>query len=257
MGKATPSVTTSGYEHSLNATVTWGSGPEVTVEVNSTTSWRLVTKGNSNEVHLSSSYATDGYTDTFEATDGGEYIFQIYYAVEGSYFNNDFDTSGFTVNFDDDSGGSGDGGDGGDTSETYYLTIEQGEGTEVIIERVYSSEGVMLGRIYNGDAISFEDELTITVNADDGYELDWHTNEYNNDSKPGQTYDAPFAVSNLRKNISQETYSVLGNVTIITTATPVATVRVYDGSGWNKYAPYIYSGSSWDRYTPYIYDGSS
>lgn len=34
-------------------------------------------------------------------------------------------------------------------------------------------------------------------------------------------------------------------------------VRIYNGSGWDKYVPYIHNGSSWVRYAPYVHNGTT
>ena len=119
MGRATPSVYAPESGRYLNATVTWESGPYVTVIVSSTSSWKLVPRGSSNHSGvLRHDYATDSYSGTFEATNGGQYVFQIYDPEEEVYYNNSFAVSGFTVDFNSD-GGSGSSGD--DTDSGYVV----------------------------------------------------------------------------------------------------------------------------------------
>lgn len=103
------------------------------------------------------------------------------------------------------------------------IYINQGEGTLVTVERIWSEDG-LVGLLYDGDSVSYEDELTITVEAKDGYKLDYYTNASNNTGTGTEEYySEPFdsTGSKLRRNI-KGTYSVLGNVTISTTATPVS-----------------------------------
>lgn len=52
-------------------------------------------------------------------------------------------------------------------------------------------------------------------------------------------------------------YLGLTSVTINVTYTDGGYVRIYNGSSWDKYIPYIYDGSNWVRYAPYVYDGSN
>ena len=255
MGSANPSVYSSGSGHSLSATVTWYSGPEVTVNVSSTTSWKMVPRGSSGHPGiLSGTYATDSYSNTFNADDGGEYIFQIYDSVEGTYYNNNFDTSGFTVNFGDDSGGSGSGGGEDTSASSHTLHINQGEGTIIKVERTWSDYGAT-GYLSDGDTIYYPaDRFQITAEPSEGYEIDYY------DSDDGEHLS--FMMVNLTKPYDGEPYQLLyaADATITTTATTVATVHIYnkDNSGWNRYAPYIYNkDSGWNRYAPFVYNGSS
>lgn len=160
-GSDTCSVYASGSGASLTATVSWSSGPEVTVVVNSTTSWRLVKRGNSSDVRLSSSYATDGYTNTFNAEDGGEYIFQVYDSVDGYYTNNAFSTSGFTVNFNGSSGGGGGDNTGGDPDDSGG---SGNTGNSSLKEYTFTALGVTAKATYTSGP-----EVTVTILSWNGY----------------------------------------------------------------------------------------
>lgn len=255
MGSANPSVYASGSGASLYATVTWGAGPEVTVNVSSTASWKMVPRGSSGHSGiLSSAYATDSYSNTFIATDGDQYVFQVYDAVEGTYYNQDFATSGFTVDFSDDSGG-GESGGGEDTSASAHtLHINQGEGTIIKVQRTWSDFGAT-GYLSDGDTVYYPaDRFQITAEPLEGYEIDYY------DSDDGE--HLPFMMDNLTKPYDGEPYQLLyaADATISATATPIATVHIYnqDDSSWGKYALYVYSNDSgWNRYAPFVYNGSS
>ena len=48
----------------------------------------------------------------------------------------------------------------------------------------------------------------------------------------------------------------LTSVSITVTYTEGGCVRIWDGTQWAKYIPYIWDGSQWVRYSPYIWDGT-
>lgn len=228
MGSASPSVYASGSGKYVYATVTWDEGPEVKVNVNSNGSWRLVKRGDSSKVYLSCSYANSSYSDTFDATDGGEYIFQVYCTAEEQYYNDSFGTSGFTVDFGgDDSGDSGDDGDdsggsgsdsGGSSSTPYTLTIEEGEGTVITVERTWSDHGPYTSEKYgqiflsSGDSVYYDaDRFDITAEALEGYELDSY---YFNGQELG------FALSNFTTSSSGKfKLAAAANASVSSTAT--------------------------------------
>lgn len=59
---------------------------------------------------------------------------------------------------------------------------------------------------------------------------------------------------------TSSTYSTnflsLTSVAITVTYTEGGCVRIWNGSEWAKYIPYIWNGSEWVRYSPYIWDGT-
>lgn len=57
---------------------------------------------------------------------------------------------------------------------------------------------------------------------------------------------------------SQYSTNYLGitSITMSVEYTEGGCVRIWDGSQWAKYIPYIWDGSQWVRYSPYIWDGS-
>lgn len=264
MGSATASVYASGSGKYVNANMYWDSNSEstveVTVEVSSNGSWRLVQRGNSSKVYLSHSYATDSYSNTFTATDGGEYIFQVYCTVEEQYYNDSFSTSGFTVDSSDDSGDSGGGDSGGGSSSATpcgYLIVNQGEGTILHVQRSWPPERTCYTDLQTGEPIycDGEDCFFFKVEVLDGYELDYYDFE---DKQLGYQLEN---FSYYTSDTSYDYYQIAtyGNATVTTTATPIATAYIYEvSSGWDRYAPYIYDASSgWVRYVPYVHNGTS
>lgn len=120
------------------------------------------------------------------------------------------------------------------------LTINQGVGTALAMYRVYlaGTGTVSPTAMYNGAKVYPDDSFTIDVAAEEGYKLDYYTNQYNNENSSETTYSAPWYVTGLRKNISQDTYSIPSssteNVYITTTATPIAyTLSINAGTGSN------------------------
>lgn len=267
MGTANPSVYASGSGASLYATVTWSTGPEVTVNVSSTASWKMVPRGSSGHSGiLRSDYATDSYYNTFTATDGGQYIFQVYDAVEGTYYNQDFGTSGFTVNFGDDSGGGGSGG-GGDSSSAHIMHINPGKGTKITVYRSWSDNESSRGQYLAKDTVEPvtatiyypADRFEITAEALPGYEIDYYDDGLTDD---GDT----FYTENLEKFYSSEDkkyrYAPMyeEDVYVNATAKAISITHIYNGSArtWDEYGIFIYNkGSGWERYAPYIYNGST
>lgn len=51
-------------------------------------------------------------------------------------------------------------------------------------------------------------------------------------------------------------YLSLTSVAITVEYTEGGCVRIWNGSEWAKYIPYIWNGSEWVRYSPYIWNGS-
>lgn len=199
MGSASPSVYASSSGRYVYATVTWDSDLRVTVNVNSNGSWRLVKRGSSSTVYLSCTYADSSYSDTFTATEGGEYIFQVYCTVEESYYNDSFGTSGFTVESDSGGGSSSGGG------ETEYCIINITKGVGVATLSVYrgwsQSETLQNQYLVDGLIIYQDDELTIDATAKDGYELDYYP--YNDlEDKFDEELTFPFKLVNVVKNLS-------------------------------------------------------
>lgn len=235
MGKASASVSASSSGKYVNATITWDSGPEVTVNVSSNGSWRLVKRGNSSDVKLSHSYATDSYSDTFDASDGGEYIFQVYCPVEESYYNNSFSTSGFTVNFgesdDDDEGGSSGGSSGGGSSGPYYIHISKGTGVQYVEVLINWSQFIPDSwNKFDGDPIWKDDTYHFNAAAQPGYTIDYYT--VGGQQIPCQLTNFTFYNVINGKYI----YSVASNADayVYATATPNAyTLSIAEGVGSN------------------------
>jgi len=152
------------------------------------------------------------------------------------------------------------------------LYVNEGEGTKVKVKRTWSNhsyheggwgtsnfcDGIMYndGEYVRDNTIWYgTDVFMFYVEAKEGYELDYYS---------FGLQEWPFLLKNFSYAPSTDgliryTLTYDGDASITTSATPIATTRIYDGnsSSWNRYAIYIYDASSgWQRYTPYVYDGS-
>lgn len=244
----------------VTAEVTYTSGPEVTVTIKSWSGyssipyWRIKgvkSEGDGNtylEQNNKSSNSFDsvdlGYGDGYN--DGGKnYIFQV---CKNSNWNNDGgDASKFHVDFS--LAGEG----GGESSSPVTLHIVQGIGTELIVNRIQSTNGsIGVLEVNTSHQVWYDsDVFEITAKALNGYELNYY-------SSGG--VEVGFLLNNFYQ-ISGNEYSLImdADASIVATATLIASAHIFnkDTSSWNRYAPYIYNGSNWNRYRPYIYDGSS
>ena len=157
----------------LYATVSWDSNLTVTCDVYTTAfEWRLKKKGyEGNTGIVYGPRTTTSETFTFNADDGGEYIFQALDNLYYTYENNAFDVSGFTVTIE--SGGDPDdpGGSGGSSGGYYCIYIYEGEGTTLKVYRTWNQETQESydGRISSGTEIHWNDYFDVTVGALDGY----------------------------------------------------------------------------------------
>ena len=131
------SVSQSVSSRGVDATISWGTGPEVTVEITGSAGcgeraqWRIRGKNPDTTIYIG---PTDSDTGTFDAEDGTSYAFQ---AVWGSVS----DGQVFTVNFD----------------KPRTLTIVEGTGASVTCSRSNGST------VYDGDT------FTVTANTVTGY----------------------------------------------------------------------------------------
>lgn len=122
------------------------------------------------------------------------------------------------------------------TAISFTLTINQGEGTIIAVNRTSSPKAsASLGLLSNGDPIYHSDILNITFNVEFGYDL------------LTQTINGEPA--------SDQDYAVLQNVIVAATAEKTGLVYIDNGSGWEAYEIWIDNGTSWDLYIPYIDDG--
>ena len=121
----------------VEATISWSTGPTVTVKITGTAGygaqahWRIRGQGSDTTHYIAD---TDASTGTFEAVDGKSYAFQ---AIWGSVS----DGAVFTVNFD----------------KPRTFTIVQGTGASVTCSRSNGST------VYDGDT------FTVTANTVTGY----------------------------------------------------------------------------------------
>ena len=255
----------------VTAQVTYTSGPEVTITITSWSGynaipyWRIkgVRSEGDDSIYLGqNNKASNSFDASGGYNNGGKnYIFQV--CKNGNWDNDSGSASIFLVDFS--LGGSGSGGEGGSTSPV-TLYVNQGEGTKVKIIRTWSNHSshywATTGGIMYENGVMYDDQIwydgdffEIAVEVEDGYELDYYLLD-------GET--VPFNTDNLEwftagEAISDKRYRLIYDfdVTITTTATPSATVRICNSSGWNKYILYIYNSSGWNKYTPYIYKDSS
>lgn len=257
----------------VTAQVTYTSGPEVTITIlswdgyNSIPYWRV--KGRASQGDTNTYLAqTNASSDSFDSVDlghgdgyddgGKEYTFQV--CKNGNWNNDGGEDSIFLVDFSlggDDSGGGSD-----SVTPCGYLIVNQGEGTKLHIQRIWPSERTCYEDLETGDPIYMDGEDTFFVSVEvlDGYELDYYSFygvqlgyhldnfvEFEPNGRPPEDTNIYYQVGSY------------GNATVTSTATPIASVRIYNNniSSWNKYVPYIYDGSNWNKYRPYIYSNSN
>jgi hypothetical protein len=151
----------------VNATVSYDTGPTVTVEITYNSigwGWRIRGTNPDTSVYLTGSSGT--WYGTFDATNGKSYAFQVYDQAAGSFSNGHI----FTVDFESDSGSSGSG-SGGSSESYYHFYIDEGEGTSVEVVRTWDESAVTGSKeiIYNGTPIVWKDWFDVTVRALNGY----------------------------------------------------------------------------------------
>lgn len=254
----------------VTAKATYTSGPDVTITIlswdgyNSIPYWRIkgvksegddnTYLGQNNKSSNSFDSKDVGYGDGYD--DGGKnYIFQV--CKNGNWNNDGGSSSKFNVDFSIDSGGSS--GGSGSSTPCGYLIINQGEGTKLHVRRSWPPERTCWEDLKTGEPIYMdgEDTFFVYVEALDGYEIDYYLVdgmqvgyqfdnfiEYEPSSRPSGDTNIYYQVA---------TY---GNVTVTSTATPIATANIYSNSKWNRYYLNIYSNSEWNKYAPYIYKNS-
>lgn len=112
----------------------------------------------------------------------------------------------------------------------FKLTIVKNKNiSAVTVKRTHLGAGIgSLGILSNGALIYTNDVLEITATAATGYKI--------------KDLITPITVSS--------------NVTISPTASPMATIQIWDGTKWSPHLIYIWSGSSWDLYQATIWDGN-
>ena len=115
------------------------------------------------------------------------------------------------------------------TKSVYQLTLNKAAHTSLEVKR----GGVSLS---DGASIAYGDVLTITFGADAGYEVTATLN-----GSPIQ---------------SGATHTVVGNVTIATTATALGLVYIDDGTQFMACQIFIDNGSEWEQHMPFIDNGT-
>ena len=115
------------------------------------------------------------------------------------------------------------------TKSVYQLTLNKAAHTSLEVKR----GGVSLS---DGASIAYGDVLTITFGADAGYDV--------------------IATLNGSAIQSGATHTVVGNVTIATTATALGLVYIDDGTQFMACQIFIDTGSDWEQYMPYIDNGT-
>lgn len=164
--------------YQVAAMASWTTGPTVTIDITYNSNgdgWRIRGRNPDTREYLACSGGT--WTGTFDAEDGKDYVFQVYFGAKGSYS----DGQVFTVNFDNNSSGGNTGGGGG-YYEPIGIGIEQGEGTELEVIRTWSDNGHYIGNgsgvMHHGEEIWYgTDVFTINAEAKDGYTIDYYTFE--------------------------------------------------------------------------------
>ena len=215
-----------GTMYQVNATASWTTGPTVTVKISYNSNgdgWRIRGRNPDTTEYLVCSGGT--WTGTFDAENGKDYVFQVYFGVQGSYS----DGQVFTVNFDNNGGSSGGGTSGGGSSGggsssstgPFTLYINEGVGTELQVMRSWPPERTCHTPLETGEPIycDGEDTFYFLVEVLDGYELD--TYDY-------YGVDAPLYIENFSYYLTDENnpdiiYFQLenyGNASVTSSATP-------------------------------------
>lgn len=115
-------------------------------------------------------------------------------------------------------------------TRVFTLSISAGTGSTITVTR----NGTVLS---DGASLSYGDTLTISFTANSGYALTTHTVN-------GSTFP------------SGSTQSVAGNVAVVAAAALIpasGTVRIWNGTAWEEYQPYVYD-NGWQKCEAYIYD---
>lgn len=188
----------------LSASVEWDSSYYVTVNVESTGSWRFKiagTPGDTNNIFAQYGNLTNG---GFQGSLNTSYVFQMKDLVENKWFEDSFTIT------EDSSGGGGSG--GGGSTYYYWATYYNSDGS--LLDRITVAVGSLF-QIKSGDSVTIpsdsqtSDNYTITGNANGGTFSDGNitssiiatkitTTSYNsfskwintNSSENGSTYNA-------------------------------------------------------------------
>lgn len=118
-----------------------------------------------------------------------------------------------------------------DIYPAYKLTIQtDSHVSSATIKRTScGTEFGSTGTLSSGDAIYAGDVITVSAQAESGYEIIG----------------------------LQSSYTVSGDTTISISTQLSATVHIYNGTSWARYSLYVYNGTSWVRYKAKIYNGTS
>lgn len=122
--------------------------------------------------------------------------------------------------------------------KVYKLSINDGEGSIIIVNRIDSVAQGELGNLVDGADIYLDDKLKITFDAKPAYAL--------------KTYSVNDAVFT-----NGDTHTVVGDVVVAATAELQGLFYISNGETWDMYQVYIDNGASWDQYIPYIDNGTS
>jgi hypothetical protein len=120
----------------------------------------------------------------------------------------------------------------------YTLSINEGVGSLISVNRMSSVVGGSTGNLSNGAGIYQNDVLQVAFDAEPGYELKTHTLN-------GSTF------------VSGNTHTVGGNVIVAATAELQGLFYIHNGTSWDMYQVFVDNGTSWDQYIPYIDNGTN
>lgn len=273
MGSASCSVTTTAANE-LYATVTWDSGPEVTVSVYTTAhEWRLKKRGYSGNTGIVYGPSTATSCEfTFDAEDGGEYIFQALDDLSYQYENLSFAVSGFTVDFGSDSSSSG----SSSSTSSHYLYVQECRGAKFTVSRIFSVKLAEseYGELVDGELILNDgkywrryevwdlDGFNIQCEALPGYTLKTYTvdGQEVNFNISGFLYfidydddpDLPYGSWLINDGGSGSG----GKIWLSVSATYNGAICIDDGAEHPTYHPYIYNGTDYVLYDAYIDTGT-
>ena len=167
MGSASCYIKTS--QAYLSASVEWNSSYYVTVNVTSTGTWRLKPAGTPGDTNNIFSRYGDLTNGGFQGSLNTTYVFQMYDAVEESWFQDTFTVTQDSSGGGGDSGGgdSGGGGSGGGGSSNIYTVYYYGYGGSYLTST--SITGGSSFRVQSGDSVtrpSSSDSSNYTITGD-------------------------------------------------------------------------------------------
>ena len=126
---------------------------------------------------------------------------------------------------------------------TYKLTISEGTGSTILVERSQSDYGST--GILENEAILYDtDQLIISFQANAGYKLLTYTVN-------GSTFTSGDLYTVLSENLSG-----ISAIEVAATAQILGLVHISNKTSFDAYMIYIRNESGWDQYTPYVYNGS-